>query len=98
MDCSFKLAVRFRLTPARFTADRPEDGLSIVMDAWAAQGCAYVPCVSQAPVRIIDMLRRRFVQSVSLRDRLEAFAEEARAKAELMPPGPERDEMLRKIR
>jgi hypothetical protein len=43
------------------------------------------------------MLRRRFVQSVSLRDRLEAFAEEARAKAELMPPGPERDE-LKKIR
>jgi hypothetical protein len=43
------------------------------------------------------MLRRRFVQSVSLRDRLEAFAEEARAKAELIPPGPERDEMLKKV-
>jgi hypothetical protein len=44
------------------------------------------------------MLRRRFVQAVSLRDRLEAFAEEARAKAERMPPGPERDEMLKKVR
>jgi hypothetical protein len=43
------------------------------------------------------MLRRRFVQSVSLPDRLAAFAEEVRAKAERMPPGPERDEMLRKV-
>ena len=43
------------------------------------------------------MLRRRFVQSVSLQDRLAAFAEEVRAKAECLPPGPERDEMLRKV-
>jgi hypothetical protein len=48
--------------------------------------------------RVVDMLRRRFVQSVSLQDRLAAFAEEARAKAVLMPPGPERDELLKKIR
>ena len=44
------------------------------------------------------MLRRRLVRSASLKDRLEAFAEEARAKAERMPPGPERDEMLKKVR
>ena len=44
------------------------------------------------------MLWRRFVQSVSLQDRLAAFAEEARAKAERLPPGPERNEMLKKIR
>jgi hypothetical protein len=44
------------------------------------------------------MLWRRFVQSVSLRDRLAAFAEEARAKAGRMSPGPERDEMIKKAR
>jgi hypothetical protein len=44
------------------------------------------------------MLRRHFVQAVSLQDRLAAFPEEARAKAERLPPGPERDEMLKKIR
>ena len=44
------------------------------------------------------MLRRHFVQAVSLQDRLAAFAEEAPAKAERLPPGPERDEMLKKIR
>ena len=44
------------------------------------------------------MLRRRFVQSVSLQDRLAAFAEEAREKASHLPPGQERDEMLKKVR
>ena len=34
------------------------------------------------------MLRRHFVQAVSLQDRLAAFAEEARAKAERCLPAP----------
>jgi hypothetical protein len=40
--------------------------------------------------------RRRFKQQVSLEDRLAAFAETARAVAALLPPGAEKDEMLRK--
>jgi hypothetical protein len=44
------------------------------------------------------MLRRPVFQAVPLRDRLAAFEEEARAKAVRMPPGPERDEMLKKVR
>jgi hypothetical protein len=44
------------------------------------------------------LLRRRFVPSVSLQDRLSAFVEEVRAKAERLPPGPERHEMLKKVR
>ena len=42
--------------------------------------------------------RRRFIESVSLKDRLSAFAEEAREKASHLPPGRERDEMLKKAR
>ena len=42
--------------------------------------------------------RRRFKQTTPLKDRLTAFAEEARQKATELPPGPERDEMLKKAR
>jgi hypothetical protein len=42
--------------------------------------------------------RRHFKQTTSLKDRLTAFAEEARQKATELPPGPERDEMLKKVR
>jgi hypothetical protein len=40
--------------------------------------------------------RRRFKQQLSLEDRLAAFAKTARAVAALLPPGAEKDEMLRK--
>jgi hypothetical protein len=42
--------------------------------------------------------RRRFKQSVSLRDRLVSFANEVRTKADLLPPGRERDDLLTKQR
>jgi hypothetical protein len=42
--------------------------------------------------------RRRIIQPVSLKDRLAAFAEEAREKASHLPPGRERDEMIKKAR
>jgi hypothetical protein len=42
--------------------------------------------------------RRRFIESVSLKDRLSAFAEETREKASHLPPGQERDELLKKAR
>jgi hypothetical protein len=41
--------------------------------------------------------RRRFKQTTSLKDRLTAFAEEARARARFVM-GPERDELLKKAR
>lgn len=40
--------------------------------------------------------RRRFKQELSLRDRLALFAKAAREKALTLPPGAERDELLRK--
>ena len=40
--------------------------------------------------------RRRFKQSMSLKDRLIAFAKHAREKAEQLPPSITRDELLRK--
>jgi hypothetical protein len=41
-------------------------------------------------------LRRRFKQSISLRDRLTAWANEVREQAKELPPGPERDSMLKR--
>jgi hypothetical protein len=41
---------------------------------------------------------RRSKQTISLKDRLTAFANEAREKAMLLPPGAERDDLLRKAR
>jgi hypothetical protein len=43
------------------------------------------------------LIRRRFKQTTSLKDRLNAFADEARARARSVN-GPERDELLKKAR
>jgi leucyl aminopeptidase len=42
--------------------------------------------------------RRRSKQPESLQDRLIKFAKEAREKATRLPPGPDKEEMLRKAR
>jgi hypothetical protein len=42
--------------------------------------------------------RRRFKQSKSLQDRLQAFANDSRAQAAELPPGAEKYELLRKAR
>jgi hypothetical protein len=42
--------------------------------------------------------RQRFRQLTSLKDRLAAFAKEAREKATVLPPGFEREEMLKEAR
>jgi hypothetical protein len=44
------------------------------------------------------MQRRRFKHIRTFPDRLSDFAREARERAEQLPPGPERDELLRKAR
>jgi hypothetical protein len=41
--------------------------------------------------------RRRFRQTTSLHDRLEAWSKQVLERAEKLPPGPERDELLRKL-
>jgi hypothetical protein len=41
--------------------------------------------------------RRRFKQSAAFKERLSAWAEDVRAEAEKLPPGIERDEMLKKV-
>jgi hypothetical protein len=43
-------------------------------------------------------MRRRSRQTISLKDRLSAVAKEAFHKASLLPPGPEKDDLLRKAR
>ncbi|WP_245473719.1 hypothetical protein [Bradyrhizobium zhanjiangense] len=43
------------------------------------------------------MNRRRFEQPQSFQARLAAFAQDARDEAEKLPPGIERDNMLRKV-
>jgi hypothetical protein len=40
--------------------------------------------------------RRRFKQSVSLKERLASFARKAREEASMLPPGQEKYELLRK--
>jgi hypothetical protein len=42
--------------------------------------------------------RRRFKQEITLQDRIVEWAKEIRAQAAQLPPGPERDELLKKIR
>lgn len=42
--------------------------------------------------------RRRFKQSLSLQDRLTSFAKGASEKASKLPPGPERESLLEKVR
>jgi hypothetical protein len=45
------------------------------------------------------MIRRRRIKPIiSFRDRLAAFAEDARAQAARLPPGLKQDDMLRKAR
>jgi len=41
--------------------------------------------------------RRRVRQTTSFQDRLEAWSKELRERAEKLPPGAERDELLRKL-
>ena len=43
------------------------------------------------------MKRRRFKQTLSLQDRLAAWATEVREQADALPPGPERDALLKKV-
>jgi hypothetical protein len=42
--------------------------------------------------------RRRFKHTLSLKDRLASFAKEANEKASKLPPGPERESLLKKAR
>ena len=42
--------------------------------------------------------RRRFKQQLTLRDRLAAWAEQAQERARALPPGPEREALVRKAR
>jgi hypothetical protein len=42
--------------------------------------------------------RRRFKQETTLQDRIIAWAEEVRAQAAELPPGRDRDELLKKVR
>jgi hypothetical protein len=44
------------------------------------------------------MERRRLKQEISLQDRIIAWAKEVRAQAAGLPPGPERDQLLKKVR
>jgi hypothetical protein len=44
------------------------------------------------------MAERRAKQTTSLKDRLAAFAEDARGKASQLRPGPERDDLMKKAR
>jgi hypothetical protein len=41
--------------------------------------------------------RRRFKQTTPLKERLSAFITAMQERAEIAPPGPERDEMLKKV-
>lgn len=43
-------------------------------------------------------MRRRFKQTLPLKDRLATFASDAREKAATLPPGEEREELLKKAR
>ena len=42
--------------------------------------------------------RRRFKQTISLKDRLTAFAKDARAKALLLQPGAEKNDLPKRAR
>jgi hypothetical protein len=44
------------------------------------------------------MARRRFKQNISLQDRLAAWAKSVRQQADQLPPGPQRDELIKKAR
>jgi hypothetical protein len=42
--------------------------------------------------------RWRFKQEITLQDRIVEWAKEVRAQAAELPPGPDRDELLKKVR
>lgn len=42
--------------------------------------------------------RRRFKQVLTLQERLTAWTEETKARAARLPPGPERDALIKKVR
>jgi len=42
--------------------------------------------------------RRRFKQETSLQDRIAEWARDVRAQAAQLPPGPKRDELVKKVR
>ncbi len=42
--------------------------------------------------------RRRFKQQVSLQDRIAEWAASVREEANTLPPGPDRDQLLKKLR
>ncbi|MBR0827207.1 hypothetical protein JQ596_16880 [Bradyrhizobium manausense] len=42
--------------------------------------------------------RRRFKQATTLHDRLAKFAKDMRERAEVLPPGSERDELIKRAR
>jgi hypothetical protein len=44
------------------------------------------------------MKRRRFKQTIPLKGRLTAWAKDVMAQAQTLPPGPERDELIKKAR
>jgi len=41
--------------------------------------------------------RNRYKQTSSLTERVEAFAKDVREKVRMLPPGPEQDELLKKL-
>jgi hypothetical protein len=43
-------------------------------------------------------MKTRREQDIPLRERVAAWAKETRQQADQMPPGPERDELLKKVR
>jgi hypothetical protein len=42
--------------------------------------------------------QRRFKHQITLQDRIVAWAKQVRAQAAELPPGPEREELLKKVR
>lgn len=54
--------------------------------------------VIQATIVGATMKRRRFQQTISLEERLQQQAEQIHLKAEALPPGEERDRLLREAR
>lgn len=48
-------------------------------------------------IRARPKTRRRFKQTSSLQHRLDAFADEMRQKVSCLPPGPEKDNLLKKV-
>jgi hypothetical protein len=54
--------------------------------------------LEQEGARAMQQQRRRFKQEISLQDRIVEWANGVRAEAAAMLPGPDRDELLKKVR